>query len=111
MIKTILIMLVMALAIVLPLVYISRRHKDGKTVKKPLIAHCFGFFGLVAMATVFGFACSGTGICRRCGSECRKCLRHCRWPQICGCGAGRGPVRRRAAASPFPLRRQRHWAP
>ena len=60
MIKTILIMLVMALAIVLPLVYISRRHKDGKTVKKPLIAHCFGFFGLVAMATVFGFACSGT---------------------------------------------------
>ena len=53
-------MLVMALAIVLPLVYISRRHKDGKTVKKPLIAHCFGFFGLVAMATVFGFACSGT---------------------------------------------------
>ncbi len=60
MIKTILIMLVMALAIVLPLVYISRRHKDGKNVKKPLIAHCFSFFGLVAMATVFGFACSGT---------------------------------------------------
>ena len=53
-------MLALALAIVLPLLYISRRHTLGKTVKKPLVAHCFSFFVLVAAATAFGFAMSGS---------------------------------------------------
>ena len=35
---------------------------DGKTVKKPLIAHCMSFVVLVAAATVFGFACSGSAL-------------------------------------------------
>ena len=41
---TLTMMLLLAAAIVLPLVWIARRHSTGKTVKKPLIAHCFGFF-------------------------------------------------------------------
>ena len=40
---TLTIMLLLAAAIALPLVWISRRHSAGKTVKKPLIAHCFSF--------------------------------------------------------------------
>ena len=59
---TILMMLFLAAAIVLPLRYIACRHQDGKTVKKPLIAHCMSFFVLVAAATVFGFACSGSAL-------------------------------------------------
>lgn len=59
---TLTIMLLLAAAIVLPLVWIARRHSTGKTVKKPLIAHCFSFFVLVAAATVFGFACSGSAL-------------------------------------------------
>lgn len=55
-----LIMFAMAAAIVLPLSMIARRHANGKTVKKPLIVHCFGFFGLVALTTVFSFAVSGS---------------------------------------------------
>lgn len=57
---TFMIMLILAAAIVLPLVAISRRHSAGKNVRSSLIAHCFSFFGLVALATVFGFAMSGT---------------------------------------------------
>ena len=53
-------MLALALAIVLPLYNISRRHTQGKSVKKPLVAHCFSFFLLVAAATAFGFAMSGS---------------------------------------------------
>lgn len=56
------IMLLLTAAIVLPLVWIFHRHSTGKNVKKPLIAHCFGFFFLVAVATVFGFACSGSAL-------------------------------------------------
>ena len=56
---TFMIMLILAAAIVLPLLAISRRHSAGKNVKNPLIAHCFSFFGLVALATVFGFFMSG----------------------------------------------------
>jgi V/A-type H+-transporting ATPase subunit K len=56
---TFMIMFAMALAIILPLMAIAHRHSTGKTVKTPLIAHCFSFFGLVALATVFGFAVSG----------------------------------------------------
>lgn len=56
---TFMIMLILAAAIVLPLLAISRRHSAGKNVKKPLVAHCFSFFGLVALATVFGFFMSG----------------------------------------------------
>ena len=48
---TLTMMLLLAAAIVLPLVWIARRHSTGKTVKKPLIAHCFSFFALVAAAT------------------------------------------------------------
>ncbi len=59
---TLFILLVMAAAIVLPLMLIARRHSSGRTVKKPLIAHCCAFFGLVALATVFGFAMSGTAL-------------------------------------------------
>ena len=59
---TLTIMLLLAAAIVLPLVWISRRHSAGKTVKKPLIAHCFSFFVLVVAATVFGFVCSGSAL-------------------------------------------------
>ena len=57
---TLTMMLLLAAAIVLPLVWIARRHSTGKTVKKPLIAHCFSFFALVAAATVFGFVYSGS---------------------------------------------------
>ncbi len=57
--STILIMSLMAAAIVLPLVAIAHRHSSGKSVKTPLVAHCFSFFGLVALATVCGFALSG----------------------------------------------------
>ncbi len=57
---TIPVMILMAAAIVLPLALIYRRHRNGGTVKRALVAHCFGFFGLVALATVFGFAMSGT---------------------------------------------------
>jgi V/A-type H+-transporting ATPase subunit K len=56
---TFMIMFAMALAIILPLMAIAHRHSTGKTVKTPLIAHCFSFFGLVALATVCGFAVSG----------------------------------------------------
>lgn len=59
---TVLIMLAMAAAIVLPLLLIARRHSTGKAVRKPLIAHCFSFFGLVALATVCGFAMSGSAM-------------------------------------------------
>lgn len=59
---TLTMMLLLAAAIVLPLVWIARRHSTGKTVKKPLIAHCFSFFALVAAATVFGFVCSGSAM-------------------------------------------------
>ena len=59
---TILMMLFLAAAIVLPLRYIACRHQDGKAVKKPLIAHCMSFFVLVAAATAFGFACSGSAL-------------------------------------------------
>lgn len=59
---TLTIMLLLAAAIALPLVWISRRRSAGKTVKKPLIAHCFSFFVLVAAATVFGFVCSGSAL-------------------------------------------------
>ena len=45
---TLTMMLLLAAAIVLPLVWIARRHSTGKTVKKPLIAHCFSFFALVS---------------------------------------------------------------
>lgn len=57
---TIFTMLLLAAAIVLPLLYVSHRHSEGKNVKKPLIAHCFSFFALVALSTVAAFACSGT---------------------------------------------------
>ena len=56
------IMLFMAAAITLPLLFIARRHSSGKNVKHALVAHCFGFFGLVAIATIFGFAVSGTAL-------------------------------------------------
>ena len=59
---TLTMMLLLAAAIVLPLVWIARRHSTGKTVKKPLIAHCFSFFALVAAATVFGFVYSGSAM-------------------------------------------------
>ena len=59
---TLTMMLLLAAAIVLPLVWISRRHSAGKTVKKPLIAHCLSFFVLVAAATVVGFVCSGSAL-------------------------------------------------
>lgn len=59
---TLFIMLFMAAAIILPLVYIARRQRAGKTVKTPLVAHCFSFFALVALATVFGFAMSGNAL-------------------------------------------------
>lgn len=62
MLKTILVMAVMALAIVLPLLYIARAHRAGKPVKKPLVAHCMSFFGLVALAAVCGFALSGSAL-------------------------------------------------
>ena len=55
---TLFIMLFMAAAIILPLLFIARRHRSGKTVKTPLMAHCFSFFALVALATAFGFAMS-----------------------------------------------------
>ena len=38
---TLTMMLLLAAAIVLPLVWIARRHSTGKTVKKPLIVHRF----------------------------------------------------------------------
>lgn len=57
---TISIMLAMAAAIILPLLFIARRHANGKNIRAQLIAHCFGFFGLVALATVFGFTMSGS---------------------------------------------------
>ena len=53
---TITMMLFMAAAIVLPLTYISRRHRRGESVRRALTAHCFSFFGLLALVTVFGFA-------------------------------------------------------
>ena len=53
------VMVFMPAAIVLPLVLIHHRHHSGRSVKNALVAHCFGFFGLVALATVFGFAMSG----------------------------------------------------
>lgn len=56
---TVIVMLIMALAIVLPLMGIARSHRNGKNVRKSLIANCFGFFGLVALATVCGLALSG----------------------------------------------------
>ncbi len=59
---TFVIMLILAAAIVLPLVAISRRHNSGKPVKTSLIAHCFTFFGLVALAAVMGFAMSGSAL-------------------------------------------------
>ncbi len=59
---TFLIMFIMAAAIVLPLLAISRRHTHGKSVRRPLIAHCFSFFGLVAIATICGFAMSGNAL-------------------------------------------------
>ena len=55
---TVFIMLFMAAAIVLPLAYIARRHAAGKTVRSSLIAHCFCFFGLVAIATIFAIVAS-----------------------------------------------------
>ena len=57
---TLFIMLFLAAAIVAPLAFIARRHASGKSVRSSLIAHCFCFFGLVAIATIFGFAMSGT---------------------------------------------------
>ena len=57
---TLFIMLFLAVAIVAPLAFIARRHASGKSVRSSLIAHCFCFFGLVAIATIFGFAMSGT---------------------------------------------------
>ena len=59
---TFMIMLFMAFAIIVPLLVIARRHSAGKTVRSHLIAHCFSFFGLVALATVFGFAVSGSSL-------------------------------------------------
>lgn len=59
---TLFIMLFMAAAIILPLLFIAHRHRSGKTVKTPLVAHCFSFFALVALATVFGFAVSGNAM-------------------------------------------------
>lgn len=59
---TLFIMLFMAAAIILPLFLIARRQRSGKNVKTPLIAHCFSFFGLVALSTVFGFAMSGSAL-------------------------------------------------
>ena len=56
------IMLIMAAAIILPLLFIARRHSAGKTVKTQLVTHCFSFFALVALATVFGFAMSGSSL-------------------------------------------------
>ncbi len=56
---TFVLMLMVAMAIILPLCGIAHSHKNGKNVKKPLVAHCFGFFGLVALATVCSFALSG----------------------------------------------------
>lgn len=59
---TISIMLLMAAAIVLPLLGIARRHRSGKPVKTALTAHCFGFFGMVALVTVFGFTLSSPAL-------------------------------------------------
>lgn len=59
---TFMIMLILAAAIALPLLWIARRHRDGKTVKNHLVAHCFSFFGLVALSAVFGFAMSGSSL-------------------------------------------------
>lgn len=59
---TLFIMLLMAAAIVLPLMAIARRHSQGKAVRRPLVAHCFGFFGLVVLVTAGGFALSGSAL-------------------------------------------------
>ncbi len=53
---TISIMVLMAAAIVLPLLYIARRQRRGASVRKALTAHFYSFFGLLAMVTIFGFA-------------------------------------------------------
>ena len=57
---TFVLMLFLAAAIIFPLLMIARRHRSGKPVRSHLIAHCFSFFALVALATVFGFAVSGS---------------------------------------------------
>ena len=57
---TITMMIFMAAAIVLPLLYIARRHSRGESVRRALTAHCFSFFGMLVLVTVFGFAVSGT---------------------------------------------------
>lgn len=55
---TLSVMLLMAAAIVLPLLYIARRHKAGHNVRRAMTAHFFSFFGLLALVTIFGFALS-----------------------------------------------------